>query len=153
MLPHISPHFIVSVIPGVGVLSILQIRTVGSEKEKQGNTGLADHRVQSSLAARRHEEVRDKPEDTQPGRGGADRRELGSPAVTAHCALLPGLHVADTESGGSLGKAQEGVPRKGTFNRPILWLHKGCPSDISWCRTVSHFSVHQTHLQEVEMEC
>lgn len=53
------------------------------------------------MLLRRHKEVRDKPRDTQPGRGRADWRELGSPAVTAPCALLPGLHVADTESGGA----------------------------------------------------
>ena len=49
------------------------------------------------LLLRRHKEDSDKPKDTQPGRGRAHWKELDSPAVTAPCALLPGLHVADTE--------------------------------------------------------
>lgn len=104
MLPHTSPHCIVSIIPGVGFISVLQIRTLEGNKEKQGDSGL-EIRAQPSPQARRHEEAGDKPRDTEPGRGSLESSSISPhPASPPSCMVLWGRR--------SSGEARKAHPKR-----------------------------------------
>lgn len=67
--PHIT-RFPVPVIPGVGIISGLQLRTRRSDKEKQAEAGLKKLSRASALfhsVLRRHKEGGEEPRDTQQG--------------------------------------------------------------------------------------
>ena len=146
MLPHTSPHCIVSVIPGVSIISILQIRTPGGgggDKEKRGDSGLGAQGCSPHFCRGDTRKLVTRP-DTEPGRAYWKER-----LIPSSCAASQPHWRLQSRSLGSSGRAREGAPQEETWPGLLNHLTKAAPL-VSWCRMVSHFSGHHHHLQELK---